>query len=241
MRSNRTALLRCGGLALVGAGFAVALVPGRAAASTPVVTIAPVGGATASGPYQDGETVAVTVKKNSTFTPGTRVNILECADPQGTVANLPKDIGSCDGLTIQADSVLVQPDGAISVPTYTMYRLPSPTLGEQSNALPVCDETDQCVLYVGQDQTDFTQPKAFSSPFTVTSAPGARSASSGAATGLSTSSPTSATALPSASAGDTQASLAFTGTGSWLPWLLAVGGVLVLTGGVGRRWTRVRS
>jgi hypothetical protein len=216
------------------------LLPGRAFAAVPVVVITPVAGPAAPAPFQDGEVVKLSVKSNSTFTPGTRVNILECADPEGTSANLPKDIGSCDGLTIQPDTVLVQPDGAITVPQYTIYRLPNSVLGEQSNALPVCDDANQCVLYVGQDQNDFTQPKIFSTPFTVaasTAAPSTVTTSTGPSSSLP-SSPLAGAAGSSSAATNAQTSLAFTGTGSWLPWVLAIGGVLVVAGSLGRRRMR---
>jgi hypothetical protein len=241
VRWERVGLLRSAGIALVGTTLALGLAPGRAFAAVPVVVITPVAGPAAPAPFQDGEVVKLSVKSNSTFTPGTRVNILECADPQGTSANLPKDIGSCDGLTIQPNTVLVQSDGAITVPQYTIYRLPNPVLGEQSNAQPVCDDTDQCVLFVGQDQNDFTQPKIFSSPFTVVASATAASTAT-TSTGPSSSlpsAPLAGAAGSSSTATNAQSSLAFTGTGSWLPWLVAIGGVLVVAGSLGRRRMRV--
>jgi hypothetical protein len=239
-RVRRAGLLRGAGIALVGATLGLALLPGRAFAAVAVVVITPVAGPAAPGPFEDGEVVKLSVKSNSTFTPGTRVNILECADPQGTSANLPKDIGTCDGLTIQPDTVLVQPDGAIAVAKYTIYRLPNPILGEQANAQPVCDDSNQCVLYVGQDQNDFTQPKIFSTPFTVaasTTAPSSVTTSTDPSSSLAPS-PQAGAAGSSSTGSNGPASLAFTGTGSWLPWVLAVGGVLVVAGSLGRRRMR---
>jgi hypothetical protein len=230
-------VVRLVGLALVGVAVAVAFFPGRGVAATPVVTITPSAGASGRDSFTDGETVTVSVANNSIFKPGAKVNILECADPNGTEANLPKDIGSCDGLTIQGDTVLIQPGGAISFPGYTIYRLPSLILGEQSNAQPVCDGTDECVLYVGENQNDFTQPKLFSSPFTVSAAAGASSLPPAAPSTATSSTPTTVSAS-GASGGNAQGSLAFTGSGSSLLWLLAGGGVLLLAGGAGRRWTR---
>jgi hypothetical protein len=239
-------LARVGGLALVAAAVAVGCFPGRGAAATPVVTVTPTSGAPASGSFQDGEIVTVTVTDNSVFTPGSKVNILECADPQGTSANLPKSISTCDGDTIQGDTVLVKPGGAASETDYTVYQLPSATLGERPDGQPVCNATNQCVLYVGQNQNDFTQPKVFSSPFTVTSGSGVAGAPSGSAGSGSSASAAPVTTTVSntsstPSTSDPQGSLAFTGSGAALPWLLAGGGALLLLGSAGRRWTKVRS
>ncbi len=233
---------RGGGIVLVAAACAVICFPGSGSAATPAVTITPTSGAATSGSFQDGEVVTVTVKDNSTFTPGAKVNILECADPQGIAANLPRSISTCDGDTIQGDTVLVKPGGGISESTYTIYQLPSTTLGERPDGQPVCNAGNQCVLYVGQNQNDFTQPKLFSSPFIVATASG--TAGSPPGTGTSSNGATSATPTTTsvpATTTDPRGSLAFTGAGEALPWLLAAGGVLLLLGGVGRRWTRVKS
>ena len=56
--------------------------------------------------YQNGQTVSVSVGPNSLFVPQLGVVILECADPGGTVANLPTASIDCDGNTIQGDTVL---------------------------------------------------------------------------------------------------------------------------------------
>jgi len=229
------------GLALMATGCAVGCFPERAAAATPVVMVTPSGGSSTSNSFQDGEVVTVAVSKNSVFTPGVKVNILECADPQGTVANLPKDISSCDGETIQGDTVLVQRNGAVSESHYTLYRLPSTTLGEAPDGVPVCNTSNECVLYVGQDQNDFTQPKLFSPPFTITPTSSASSAPTGATTSAGASSASATTAPSSATSDDPQASLAFTGPGEALPWLVGGGGVLLVVGGLGRRWMKVRS
>jgi len=230
--------LRVAGLFLVCAGFAVACFPRVGEAATPVVTVTPIAGTSTSGSYQDGEIVSVTVQRNSAFTPGDKVNVLECSDPKGAEASLPKDISGCDGLTIQGDTALVQPGGSVSVPRYTIYQLPSPTLGEQANAQPVCDHVNQCVLYVGQNQNDFTQPKLFSSPFTVMPASSAPAVASGSATSSDTVSPPATTTPSTAPTGDAQGSLALTGPGPLLVWLAAIGGVLLVAGVVGRRWAR---
>ena len=122
------------------------------------------------GNYRDGQTISVAVGPNGYFTPHRGVNVIECADPGGLASNLPKDITTCDGNTIQGNTILVGSDGSFSQTGYTVYLLPSSSLGEQGNFKPVCNQTNYCVLYVGQDQNDFTAPKVFSAPFLI--APG---------------------------------------------------------------------
>jgi len=156
------------GLVLLALGAAAGAEAGPAGAASGV-TVAP------GAPFTDGETVTVSVGSNSVFSPNAKANILECADPGGTAANLPIDDSTCDGNTIQGNTVLVHNDGSLSAPNYTIYRLPSTVLGEQPNFQPVCNESNPCVLYVGQDQNDFTQPKMFSAPFTVSGAAGSPS------------------------------------------------------------------
>jgi hypothetical protein len=227
---------------LFASALAVACFSSAAGATTPAVTITPVGSASTSGTVHDGEVVTVSVTDNSVFTPGAKVNILECADPQGAVENLPKDIGSCDGETIQGDTVLVKPGGSITEARYTIYRLPSTTLGERPDGQPVCDAGDQCVLYVGQDQNDFTQPKLFSSPFIVTSNSTSTAPAVAAASGTATSiAPTAGTSSSGLGAGDPPASLALTGPGAALPWLVLTGAILLVAGGVGHLRTRAGS
>jgi hypothetical protein len=142
-----------------------------AATTTPVLTISPSSG---SHPYENGESVGISVGPNSRFTPYSKIEVLECAAPKGV---LPVDDSTCDGNTAQAGSILAAANGSFRDSTYTLYRLPSSALGEQNNHLPVCGTSEECVLYIGQNQNDFTQPKMFSPPFTI-----AATRSSGTAT-----------------------------------------------------------
>ncbi len=137
---------------------------GAGAAGAPALTMTP---SPTSRPYTDGQSITLAVGANSRFAPNTRIEVLECAAPNGV---LPIDDTTCDGNTVQYRSVLVAADGSFQVPAYTVYQLPNTVLGEQSNKMPVCNAVRQCVLYIGQDQNDFTQPKMFSPPFTVGSA-----------------------------------------------------------------------
>jgi hypothetical protein len=122
--------------------------------------------------FHDGQVVKVSMGANKTFVPYTRINILECANPGGTTANLPTRYIQCDGNTIQGDSIIVKPNGSFAESAYTVFKLPSRQLGESPAYIPVCDATHQCVLFVTANQNDFSAPKVFSHPFTVTSGSG---------------------------------------------------------------------
>jgi hypothetical protein len=211
-----------------------------ASAAVPSVTVTPAKGGPPSGPFADGSTLSIAVASNSYFTPNSRIIIIECADPGGTVANLPTDASTCDGGTVQGDTVLVDKNGAFSESSYTVFGLPSSALAEQKNHLPVCDASHSCVLFIGQDQNDFTQPKLFSAPFTVTASTSA--AATSAPTSTPTTSPNAVTQSGSSTTMGTSpvaTSLAQTGPPRDVLWLILMGTSLALIGVVGRRVTRV--
>jgi hypothetical protein len=131
------------------------------------VSVTPVHGGSGAGTYRSGELIDVKVGPNKTFTPNLKVNILECSDPGGTKAHLPKSVADCDGNTIQGGTILINSNGSFSKNDYPVFALPNHALGEEATWQPVCNLTHQCVLYVGENQEDFTQPKLFSAPFTV--------------------------------------------------------------------------
>ncbi len=214
-------------------------------ASPPALNVSP------AGNLSDGQTISVGVGANGYFTAHAGIKILECADPGGTAANLPKDDSTCDGNTIQGISILIGNDGSFSDTSYQVYMLPSQALGEQTNFKPICNQTNYCVLYVGQNQNDFTAPKAFSAPFlispgaggattaTTTTAPiattsGSPSASTGAGASGSTTSPATSSVSTAASLTGTTA-LANTGVPAAIVWLAAFGVTLLVTGAIGRR------
>jgi hypothetical protein len=247
------------GLCTVGAlAIAIAQTVGASAAA-PNVTVSP------GSNLHNGQSVSVAVGPNGFFTPNAHVNILECADPGGKVANLPKDASTCDGNTIQGPTVLVGTDGSFSTSGYSVYVLPSITLDEQPDGQPVCNATNPCVLFVGQDQNNFTAPKVFSAPFTVdpgtvttttlpsgSSTPASTSTSSPGATTTpttATTSPTSAaatnttngvdpTASLSTTGGTAPTALATTGVPTQLAWLVGLGSGLMFGGSLGRRYMK---
>ena len=146
-----------------------------AAGAVPVIT----GTSTSSGSpalptYTDQQIVEVSAPANTTFTHNQALNILECADPGGTSGNLPTSDATCDGNTIDGDNIVVAADGSFddvaggdggSNSGYQLYLLPSAALSEGTSGQPKCDATDACVLYIGTNQNDFTQPHVFSAPF----------------------------------------------------------------------------
>ncbi|MGA8726761.1 MAG: hypothetical protein WB565_17135 [Acidimicrobiales bacterium] len=168
-----------------------------AAASGPVplITPAPVGGA-----FVNGQVVTIAVGPNSTFAPYSRIVIIECAAPGGV---LPLNDSACDGNTVQYGSVLVKPDGSFEARAYRFYQLPDRQLSETPSSLPACNATTECVLYIGQDQNDFTQPKTFSAAYTV--APSAGPAPSGEPAALGSGKVGSATAGGATSGASTPA------------------------------------
>jgi len=238
----------------LGAALAIAAVvaPAAWAAVPPPLSVS------AHGNLTDGQVVAVSVGSNGYFTPYAAVHILECSDPGGSAANLPKDDSMCDGNTIQGSTILVGANGAFADSNYPVYLLPSQGLGEQLNGQPICNQTHYCVLYVGQNQNDFTAPKVFSSPFLISAGPGGgttapssgssgQSASTGTGQTSGVSTPSAGPATPGASASSQAASakpavtlsasgaLANTGPLVSTEWL-ALGGIgLLLIGTLGRR------
>ncbi len=118
--------------------------------------------------FHDGQTITVSMGPNKIFKPFIRINILECADPGGTTSHLPTNLDTCDENTVQPNSLIPQANGSFTQKAYTVYSLPNSVLGEQPSWQPVCNQTHKCVLFVGEDQDDFSKPKVFSEPFTLT-------------------------------------------------------------------------
>jgi hypothetical protein len=215
-----------------------------ASTATPNLMLSP------SSDFHDGEPISISVGPNGLFTPHAHINILECADPGGTTANLPKSDSTCDGNTIQANTILIASDGSFSDTKYVLYTLPSSTLGEESNGQPVCNNANPCVLYVGQDQNDFTAPKLISAPFAIGAATASTATSVPTTTSTSPASPQSSASAPSvvpttssaAVSLSTDASsdsgvLAATGVPLGTVWTVTVGACLFLVGCIGRRFT----
>jgi hypothetical protein len=135
-------------------------VPGAAAAVSPF---------TAGTPFSSGQNINVVVPANTIFSPNTNINIVECAAPGGVV---PTDPGNCDGNTINGPTLKPNADGSINFQTktgtlYQLFALPDANLGETGSGV-TCNLSNPCVLYIGDNQGDFTQPHVWSQEFWVT-------------------------------------------------------------------------
>jgi hypothetical protein len=155
--------------------FSLATLTSPAGATTPTegasgpyaVAVSPF---TAGDAYSSGQTINVIVPANSLFVSTSNVNIVECAAPSGVLPTVPAE---CDGNTIQGETILPNTDGDINLQTqgyglYPVYALPDMiSLGESSSSAVTCGDTaaTECVLYIGENQGDFTAPHVFSQPF----------------------------------------------------------------------------
>ena len=132
------------------------IVPGAAAAT---------GTFTAGIPFASGQNINVVIPANSVFTSTTTaLHIVECSAPNGVI---PTVTSACDGNTIQLQTLFPLADGSFTYSLYTVYALPdSATLGELPGG-PACGQTapTECILYIGVNQLDFTQPHFWSQPF----------------------------------------------------------------------------
>lgn len=144
------------------AGLGVVLVAASPAAGSagPAAVVTP----PLAGHVTNGETISISVGPNTVFTPEARIEVLECAAPRGA---LPTSDASCDGNTAQYGSVIVAADGSFTVPAYTLVALPNAAFDESPHGSPVCNLTATCVLYIGQNQNDFSAPKIFSVRYTI--------------------------------------------------------------------------
>ncbi|MGD0882136.1 MAG: hypothetical protein ABSB09_11270 [Acidimicrobiales bacterium] len=172
LASNRRNWLIVAGIVVVAVVVAVVLVAAGSSSKTsstvgadgrPIVIMSPNPG---EGRYHNGQVITVSIGANKYFTRYLRVIVIECADPGGQVDALPVSDTACDGNSVQSGSLLVTKNGSFSV-RYPVYSLPNTLLGEAWDNEPVCNETHACVLYVGFDPNDFSQPKVFSAPFTI--------------------------------------------------------------------------
>src|ERR1700722_11724654 len=159
-----TTVAAIGAISLSGAAA-----PAQGASGPYAVAVSPF---TANTPYASGQMINVVVPANSLFLPTSGVNILECSAPDGVLPPQPQD---CDGNTIQTSKILPASDGSINLQTqgdglYEVFALPdSISLGEGPSNEVTCGDTaaTECVLYIGNNQGDFSHPHIFSQPFSV--------------------------------------------------------------------------
>jgi hypothetical protein len=157
MRTNWARPLLPGVLGLLVATTMLVVVPASVALAGPQVTI--------SGNPANNTTATVS---GSGFPPiakdPTGVQIIECSDPKGKIANLPTSAANCDGATQNPLPVNQNAQGSFT----TSYAFQKLTAVHGTSNIP-CDTMHYCVLWVGVDyNNDFLGgPHAFSSPFEV--------------------------------------------------------------------------
>jgi hypothetical protein len=212
-------------------------------------------GAVATNPLVHHQVVDVAVAANSTLSRSSlqaagypsgavAIKVLECSDPGGQTANLPKKPTDCEPETVQAVAG-GKADGSMFIKGFTIYALPDPVDLGVSNGTVCDDAAHQCVLGVFSNQNDFSKPHLFSAPFQVVSTAASTGAGSTGASGgpssSGTSSSSSATGGASAEVSVPPATLANTGGPTLWPWLLGAGFVLLLAGSALRHIRRPTS
>jgi hypothetical protein len=103
------------------------------------------------------------------FAGGAGLHIVECTAPGGVIPSTP---AACDGNTIESLSLQANADGSVDYQNYTgslypIYALPDHTTLGEGNTGPVCNASVNCILYIGEDQTNFTAPHVWSQPFQI--------------------------------------------------------------------------
>jgi hypothetical protein len=215
--------------------------------ATAVASVTPASGLT------DGQIVAV---RAGGLPPEQTIQVEQCA---GTVAHPPTDNTACDALTLDTQAgtdargnyVNAAGDGNGDTGVI-VYTRPSPLLNSPTTI--VCDGAHPCVLYVGVDQNDFSQPHVFAD---ISFSPGVVAPGAGSAPGAGAGAPTvtvtelapavtagapaaaslRTTAVPGAGNGPGPAVLAFTGGPPLVPALAALGLAAVAIASLARRRT----
>ena len=144
-------------------------------------------------PFSSGQTINVVIPANSAFAGSfSNINIVECAAPNGVIPTLTT---ACDGNTVQGNTILPNADGSFSFQGYTVYALPDSVSLAEGSSGPACGQSaaTECILYIGNNQLDFTAPHLWSAPFFI--APNATDSGSPAGDG----SPPATATLPDAS------------------------------------------
>jgi hypothetical protein len=131
--------------------------PGTALAQTPF---------TPGTPFDSGQVIEVKVPANTIFPPSQNVQIQECQALPGGLP--PTSITACDGLTTYPSTNLPKADGSFDIKDYSLYSLPNAlSLGETPSSAVHCDLGHPCVLYIGLNAQDFTQPHIWSQAFVI--------------------------------------------------------------------------
>ena len=108
----------------------------------------------------------MSVPANTVLPQSTNIHIVMCdAGPGGAP---PTGAFQCDNNTQYANTVVVNKDGSFSISDFNVYALPSVALGETpSNGTQCGGATQQCILYIGPDQSQSSLPHLWSQGFSV--------------------------------------------------------------------------
>jgi hypothetical protein len=155
------------------------IVPGSAVPTGPVSAGTPDSGYTPGQPFGSGQIINVVVPANDVLPVDTDLQFVECSAPNGVI---PTQSSACDGNTLEDSegslledtTVKPNPDGSVNLIadsdlTYAVLSLPDSTvLGENSGG-PECGDTaaTECIIYIGDDYLDLSQPNVWSQPFFV--------------------------------------------------------------------------
>jgi hypothetical protein len=172
----RRVAITAAAVSAAGAFFTVTLA-GPAGAATPTEgaivpnSAVPLGSVT-PGPFSSGQGIDVVVPANTIFSSTQNILIVECSAPNGVIPALPS---ACNGDTINGNSVEPNTDGSIDYQAetsspYQVFATPDANIGDTSTS-PKCGNTPatECILYIGNNQNDFTAPHVWSQPFFITS------------------------------------------------------------------------
>ena len=132
------------------------------------------GSFTSGTPFDSGQGIDVVIPSNSVFTSGENLTVEECSAPNGAI---PMVITVCNGGTASGPSVTANSDGSFDYinnggnplgDPYQVFYTPDPALGNTGTS-PACGDTSatECILYIGPNPNDFTQPHLWSQPFFV--------------------------------------------------------------------------
>jgi len=116
-------------------------------------------------PFSSGQTISIQVPSNTALNANATVAVVECAAPGGVP---PMQPSACDTSTIQGDTIIPAADGSFTYNNFQIFALPDVvSLGENASHTPVCDLTHECVLFIGNNFDDFTQPHFWSQGYFV--------------------------------------------------------------------------
>ena len=117
-------------------------------------------------PFASGQQITVSVPANTLLPQHTNIHIVMCdAGPGGAP---PTGAFQCDNNTQYANTAVVNADGSLTITDFNVYALPSAALGETaSNGTQCGSSTNECILYIGPDQSVSSLPHVWSQGFQV--------------------------------------------------------------------------